>query len=111
MWATVFVRTFMYLGLSCPGLTNTTLFPSVCAASGWTFEALCLRFGRTATADMHHEYPLSLCAASEWTFEALSLRFGRTAFAVSRPTGGNCPMALADYVDYMQVCMWGGGLR
>ena len=36
------------------------------------------------------------------------MRFGRTAFAVSRPTGGNCPMALADYVDYMQVKGRGG---
>ena len=47
-------------------------------------------------------YPCEI-AGNKWTFEGLCERFGETKFGVSRPTGGNLPMRLADYVDYMMV--------
>ncbi|KAG1656500.1 hypothetical protein FOA52_012500 [Chlamydomonas sp. UWO 241] len=38
----------------------------------------------------------------EWTFERLVQEHGGVELSVSRPTGGRAPMALRDYVDYMQ---------
>jgi hypothetical protein len=51
---------------------------------------------------------LSLSAyytAEKWTFDYLAECFGSVAFGVSRPTGGNAPMLMTEYVDYMKVCV------
>lgn len=43
------------------------------------------------------------CAVGKWTFEAMVEQYGDVCFSVARPTSGQAPMLLRDYVDYMKV--------
>lgn len=53
------------------------------------------------------------CAVGKWTFEALVEQYGDVCFSVARPTSGQAPMLLRDYVEYMKVwrCLGCGSVR